>query len=115
MVTGTVTWTETYTKEVTGGVIAGGPGPVSQPSPTPLTPTDTAKGEVCKWINYKTYRVDEFKRVDSKDKNLEVRSASAHGGGVAVEFHCKAAGTFIFQVTKDSGSPDIVSVTCTQP
>ncbi|PYS68700.1 MAG: hypothetical protein DMF73_16240 [Acidobacteria bacterium] len=117
VVTGTVTWTETYTKEVTGGVIAGGPGPVSQPTPsaTPLTPTDTSNGVVCKWVNYKTYRVDEFKRVDSKDKDLEVRHSSAQGGGVAVEFHCKAAGTFIFVVSKDSGSPDVVSVTCTQP
>ncbi len=98
-----------------GGVISGGPGPVAQPTPTPLTPTDTTSGEVCKWVNYKTYRVDEFKRVDSKDKDLEVRHESAHGGGTAVSFHCKAAGTFIFVVTKDSGNPDVVSVTCTQP
>jgi len=53
--------------------------------------------------------------VDSKDNDLEVRNGSAKGGGVAVEFHCKAAGTFIFVVSKDSGSPDVVSVTCTQP
>jgi hypothetical protein len=115
-VTGTVIWTETYNAGP-GGVIAGGPGPVSQPtpSPTPLTPTDTASGEVCKWINYKTYRVDEFKRVQSQNANLEVRNSSAHGGGTAVEYHCKAAGTFTFTVTKDSGSPDVVSVTCTPP
>jgi len=111
---GTVTWTDTCTKDPTGGPIAGGPGPVSQPppSPTPLTPTDTAEGEVCKWINYKTYRVDEFKRVQSANSNLEVRNESAHGGGTAVSFHCKATGTFIFTVTKDSGNPDVVSVTC---
>jgi hypothetical protein len=117
VITGTVTWTDTCNRETPGGVIAGGPVPVSQPtpSPTPLTPTDTASGEVCKWVNYKIYRADEFKRVDSKDKDLEVRNSSAKGGGIAVEFHCKAAGTFIFVVSKDSGSPDIVSVTCTQP
>jgi len=115
-VTGTVIWTETYNVGP-GGVIAGGPGPISQPppSPTPLTPTDTASGEVCKWIAYKTYRVDEWKREQSNDKDLEVRHGSAKGGGVTVEFHCKAAGTFTFTVTKESGSPDVVSVTCTQP
>ena len=115
-VTGTVIWTETYNAGP-GGVIAGGPGPTSQPTPapTPLTPTDTASGEVCKWVNYKTYRVDEFKRVQSQNANLEVRNSSAHGGGTAVEYHCKAAGTFTFTVTKESGSPDVVSVTCTQP
>jgi hypothetical protein len=111
---GTVTWTDTCTGDPTGGPISGGPGPVSQPppSPTPLTPTDTADGEVCKWINYKTYRVDEFKRVQSTNSNLEVKNESAHGGGTAVSFHCKAAGVFIFTVTKESGDPDVVSVTC---
>src|SRR5262245_44326258 len=114
-VTGTVRWNDTCTKNASGGgVIAGGPGPIAQP--TPLTPTDTAKGEVCKWIAYKDYRVDEWKREQSNDKdNLEVRHVSAKGGGVTVEFHCKAAGTFSFTVTKESGSPDVVSVTCTQP
>jgi hypothetical protein len=115
-ITGTVTWTDTC-NGAPGGVIAGGPGPTSQPTPapTPLTPTDTASGEVCKWIAYKTYRVDEWKREQSKDKELEVRHGSAKGGGVTVEFHCKAAGTFTFTVTKEGGSPDVVSVTCTQP
>jgi len=111
---GTVTWTDTCTRDATGGPISGGPGPVSQPppSPTPLTPTDTADGEVCKWVNYKTYRVDEFKRVTSTNSNLEVKNESAHGGGTAVSFHCKATGTYIFTVTKESGGADVVSVTC---
>ncbi|HYW70195.1 MAG TPA: hypothetical protein VE961_04130 [Pyrinomonadaceae bacterium] len=112
LITGTVTWTESCTKDVPGG--PNEPGPISQPTPTPLTPTNTTSGEVCKWINYKTYLVDEFKRVRSTDPNLEVRNESAHGGGTAVSFHCKAAGTFIFIVTKESGS-DVVEVTCTQP
>jgi len=111
---GTVTWSDTCTRDATGGPISGGPGPVSQPppSPTPLTPTDTADGEVCKWVNYKTYRVDEFKRVTSTNSNLEVKNESAHGGGTAVSFHCKATGTYIFTVTKESGGADVVSVTC---
>lgn len=115
-ITGTVTWDDTCNG---AGPIAAAGGPAAQPTPppapTPLTPTDTASGEVCKWINYRTYRVDEFKRVDSTNSNLEVRNGSAHGGGTAVEFHCKAAGTFIFTVTKDDGTKDVVSVTCTQP
>src|SRR5260370_81803 len=119
IINGTVRWSErnTFSQRTNepAGVIAGGPGPVSQPTPTPLAPTDTASGEVCKWVDYKTYRVDEFKREDSTDKNLEVRHASAKGGGVTVSFHCKATGTFIFKVTKESGNPDVVSVTCTQP
>jgi len=114
-ITGTVTWNDNCAKDASGGgVIAGGPGgPTAQP--TPLTSTDTASGEVCKWIAYKTYRVDEWKREQSNDKELEVRHGSAKGGGVTVEFHCKAAGTFTFTVTKENGSPDVVSVTCTQP
>jgi hypothetical protein len=113
VITGTVTWNDTCTGRG-GGVIADGPG-TAKPTPTPLTPTDTASGEVCTWIAYKTYRVDEWKREQSSDKDLEVRHGSAKGGGVTVEFHCKAAGTFTFTVTKETGSPDVVSVTCTQP
>ncbi len=119
IINGTVSWSERNTfsqrTDEPGGVVAGGSGPVSQPTPTPLVPTDTASGQVCKWVDYKTYRVDEFKTEDSTDKNPEVRHASAKGGGVTVSFHCKAAGTFIFKVTKESASPDVVSVTCTQP
>ena len=112
---GTVTWTDNCNHDVGGGPIAGGPGPTAQPTPTPLTPTDTADGEVCKWKAYKTYRVEEWKQEKSNDKELEVRHSSAQGGGVTVEFHCTAAGTFTFTVTKESGDPDVVSVTCTKP
>jgi len=102
-------------QEAEPGVISGGPGPVAQPTPTPLVPTNTRTGEVCKWVVFKDYRVDEFKRADPLDKGIEVRHSSAKGGGVTVEFHCKAAGTSVFTVTKESGSPDVVSVTCTSP
>jgi hypothetical protein len=115
ILTGTVTWTDTCNQDARGGPIAGGPGPTAKPTPTPLTPTDTATGEVCTWKAYKTYRVEEWKREKSNDKELEVRHTSAKGGGVTVEFHCTAAGTFSFTVTKESGDPDVVSVTCTKP
>ncbi len=108
-ITGTVTWGDTCNGGV-GGPIAGGP--TAQPTPTPLVPTDAANGEVCKWINYKSYRADEFKRVDSTSANLAVAGVTAGGGRVAVSYHCKAAGTFVFIVRKDTPPPDVGSVTC---
>lgn len=91
------------------------PTPMPTPAPPPPpTPTDKVTGEVCKWIEYKTYRVEVWKNEYPSDRRyLEVRHTSAKGGGVTVSYHCKAIGIYFFTVLKEGGSPpDIVQVTC---